>query len=451
MYRIEPRKDGRLKYALNIIDTPGFGDMRGIERDQCTVDQIRNLFTETGDKGVLYIDAVCFIVKAPDARLSISQRYLFSSLLALFGKDIESNICTFITFADGDEPPVLASLKEASLITGSVFEFNNSALFAKNNVVSNSLSPMFWEMGCRNFKKFFDQLLHFTTKSLSLTMDVLQERDQLKTFISSIHDQVQAGLSKQAELQKEIDIMKRHKSDIDNNKDFEYEVDETKHIKVELEQGVHVTNCLNCNITCHDNCMYADDDDKIHCSAMRSGSCTVCNKHCPWDSHKNARYILKYETYKVKKTYKDMKEKYEQAKGLKMNHDVLIAELNSGVKELFNYVKHMMEEIKRSKSRLNEIALRPDPLSTIEHLDLMIQAEEMESRSGFKDRIKVLQKYREMALVDEKVEKFSRTYESTEQNIKNSTEASDKKEKKSFCKQGFDFMKHFIHPTTSSK
>lgn len=68
-----------------------------------------------------------------------------------------------------------------------------------------------------------------------------------------------------------------------------------------------------------------------------------------------------------------------------MNYDVFIVEFNSGVKEFFNYVKYMMEEIKCLKSRLNEIVLRFDFLFIIEYLDLMIQVEEMESRLGFKD------------------------------------------------------------------
>lgn len=449
MYRIAPRKGSRLKYALNIIDTPGFGDTRGVERDQCTVDQIRNLFSETGEKGVLYIDAVCFIVKAPDARLSVSQRYIFSSLLALFGKDIESNICTLITFADGAEPPVLASLKEANLPIGSVFQFNNSALFASNNIGSSLLSPTFWEMGCKSFDKFFDDLHHFTTKSLSQTKNVLKEREQLKTFITSIHDQVQAGLSKQAQLQKEIDILNKHKFDIKSNKDFEYEVEDIRQIKTELEQGYYVTNCLVCNFTCHKNCVYPDNKDKIRCSAMKDGCCTICSEHCSWKKHENARFILEYKTEKVKKTYKEMKQKYEKAKGLKMSHEVLIAELNGDVEKLFKYVDHMMKEMQLSKSRLNEIALRPDPLSTVEHLDLMIQAEEMESKEGFKERIKVLQKYREMAHVDKKFETFKSTIQKTESDG-NFTEAADKKDKKSKVKQGFDFMMHLLNPTTSN-
>lgn len=56
-----------------------------------------------------------------------------------------------------------------------------------------------------------------------------------------------------------------------------------------------------------------------------------------------------------------------------------------------------------------------------------------------------------MVFVDEKVEKFFRIYELIEQNIKNFIEVLDKKEKKLFCKQGFDFMKYFIYLMISFK
>jgi predicted GTPase len=151
VYKIAPMKGSRLKYTLNIIDTPGFGDTRGIERDHAVVDQIRHLFSAKGEQGVLYLDAVCFIVKAPDARLTVVQKYIFHSIMSLFGKDIESNICTLITFADGAKPPVVASLKESKLPFGTTFQFNNSALFSENKTTNATLSPMFWEMGCCSF------------------------------------------------------------------------------------------------------------------------------------------------------------------------------------------------------------------------------------------------------------------------------------------------------------
>lgn len=418
VYKIAPQKGSRLNYTLNIIDTPGFGDARGIERDQGIVDQIRYLFSSQGGKGVLFVDAVCFIVKAPDARLTVSQKYMFSSIMSLFGKDIESNICTLITFADGAEPPVLASLKEANLPFGSTFQFNNSALFAENkNLTSTSLSPMFWEIGCNSFKNFFNQLSHFETKSLSQTKDVLKEREQLKTLISSILPQVRAGLSKLDELQEQLEILKKHKDDIENNKNFEYEVEETKQTLVDLPRGQHATNCLQCNVTCHENCAIADDDEKRVCAAMTDGICTMCTGRCIWSEHKNTPYIFRYSVEKVKKTYAEMKEKYETAYRSKMTHETYIEGLKCDIEYLFKHVQMMMEEINQCKRRLKEIALRPDPLSAVEHLDLMIQAEETERQPGYKRRIKMLHEFRQMDLVNKQVENFHQGLKLTKDDV----------------------------------
>lgn len=407
-----------MNFTLNIIDTPGFGDTRGIERDQGIINQIRQLFSSQGDKGVLFIDAVCFIVKAPDARLTVSQRYIFSSIMSLFGKDIESNICTLITFADGAEPPVLASLKEANLPFGSTFQFNNSALFAENKkLTTTSLSPMFWEMGCSSFQKFFDQLSHFETKSLTQTKDVLKEREQLKTVIASILPQVKAGLSKLGELRDQLEIFKKHKDDIENNKDFEYEVEETKQFLVDLPRGQHVTNCLQCNITCHEDCGIADDAKKSGCWAMTNGKCRICIGKCIWSDHKNTPYIFRYSIEKVKKTYTEMKQKYEQAKGSKLTHETYIEELTYDVEYLFENVKLMMAEMNRCKTRLKEIALRPDPLSVVEHIELMIEAEETEKQPGFRRRIRMLHEFKRMALVDKQIQNFDQNLKSTKDDV----------------------------------
>ena len=418
VYKIAPQKGSRLNYTLNIIDTPGFGDTRGIERDQGVIDQIRQLFSSEGEKGVLFIDAVCFIVKAPDARLTISQRYIFSSIMSLFGKDIESNICTLVTFADGAEPPVLASLKAANLPFGSTFQFNNSALFAENkNLSSTSLSTMFWEMGCNSFQNFFDQLGHFETRSLSQTKDVLKEREQLKTIIANILPQIKAGLTKLAELRDQLEIFKKHKDDIENNKDFEYEVEETKQYLVDLPRGQHVTNCLQCHTTCHEKCAIADDAGKSRCAAMRNGYCKVCIGKCIWSDHKNTPYIFRYTLEKVKKTYTEMKQKYEQARGNRLTHETYIEELTYDVDYLFENVKLMMAEMTRCKRRLKEIALRPDPLSAVEHIDLMIHAEQTERQPGYKRRINMLNRFRHMALVDKHISDFDQNLQSTKDDV----------------------------------
>lgn len=105
-----------------------------------------------------------------------------------------------------------------------------------------------------------------------------------------------------SDLRKELEIVKTHKQDIEYNKDFEYEAEETKQIQILLEPGRHVTNCLRCNLTCHKNCAYADNDDKRLCSAMYNGYCTVCIGKCIWSNHKNSKYYFAYQRKTVKKT-----------------------------------------------------------------------------------------------------------------------------------------------------
>lgn len=379
-----------MSYTLNVIDTPGFGDTRGVERDQGIIDQIRHLFSSQGDKGVLFIDAVCFVVKAPDARLTACQRYIFNSIISLFGKDIESNICTLITFADGTEPPVLTTLKESNLLIGPIFQLNNSALFAKNKNIS-SIFPtrMFWEMGCFSFQMFFDNLHNLETKSLSQTKDVLKEREQLKTITAGILPQVKAGLSKLGELKDQLEIFRKHKDE------------EAKQHLVDLPRGQHITNCLQCNVTCHDNCIYADDADKHKCYAMSSsGFCKVCIGKCIWSDHKNTPYIFKYSVEKVKKTYTEMKQKYEQAKGSTLTHESYIKELTYDVEYLFENVKLMMEEMKQCQTKLKEIALSPGRLTVVEHIEIIIEEEETERQPGYKRRIMMLHEFKRMSLVD---------------------------------------------------
>ncbi|KAH3768530.1 uncharacterized protein LOC127845595 [Dreissena polymorpha] len=235
-YTIHPQAGSRLPYTINMIDTPGFGDTRGLERDQEIVDQIRELFSEKPPKGVLYIDAVCFLIKAPDARLTPIQSYIFQSIMSLFGKDIKDNICSLITFADGMDPQVCAALNESGLPFGEFFTFNNAGLFANNEGLSQScLSPMFWEMGLVSFRNFFKHLDTLATQSLQLTSDVLYERSRLEATIQNLQPKLDIGLNKMNELKAEIKIVQDNKSIIADNKDFTYVVP-TTHQKKELFQ-----------------------------------------------------------------------------------------------------------------------------------------------------------------------------------------------------------------------
>ncbi|WAQ94889.1 hypothetical protein MAR_007360 [Mya arenaria] len=406
-YTIHPEKGSRLPYSINIIDTPGFGDTRGLERDQEIVTQIRELFSKTGPQGVDSIDAVCFLIKAPDARLTPLQSYIFQSIMSLFGKDIENNISSLITFADGIDPPVFAALLESGLPFGKRFTFNNSGLFAKNIDLDNtSLAPMFWDMGMKGFRNFFQTLDTMSKKSLRMTSDVLYERNRLEVTIKNLEPKLDAGLLKVNQLKAEIKLFEDHKADIANNKDFEYTLPLTKHVKKDLPRGQHVTNCTHCNFTCHESCAFANDEDKIKCSAMSKGYCTICPDKCFWKQHANTPYIFSFITVIEKKTYANMKAKYEEASGKLLTQEQLLEKMGQELEEMIDVIEDMMIVIQNCNTRLAQIALRPNPLSMIDHIDLMIENEKMQKKQGWLNRIKTLQTFRKRALIHNNVATF---------------------------------------------
>ncbi|CAC5401698.1 unnamed protein product [Mytilus coruscus] len=397
-YTINKMEGSTIDYTLNIIDTPGFGDTRGIVRDKRIVDQIRQFFTTPGHQGITCLDAVCFVTQAPLGKLTPPQRYIFDQILSVFGQDIKSNIFVLITFADANEPPVRAALKAADVPYQKSYKFNNSALYASpENPAEAEMGNLFWKMGRENFKIFFDELRTVESKSLLLTSEVLQLRKRLETSIQGLQKQIADGMNKLNTIKQEKEILKRHKEDIKAKKDFTYEVDEVHMYQIDLEPGVYVTNCMTCNRTCHFPCGIPDDKNKQNCAAIDDQKCTICPMHCHWTIHKNNPFRFDTYTMKVIKTYDELKKKYEVAQKEAQKHKCVLGKVKTAFTTLGQDVMKMVHEVRCYINKLNDIALRPNPLSDKDYIDLLIESEKSEKKYGWDKRINLFYKLREEA------------------------------------------------------
>ncbi|XDV26140.1 hypothetical protein PO909_029918 [Leuciscus waleckii] len=414
-YQINHMDGYRVPYSLTIVDTPGFGDTRGISHDQKITKQIQEFFSASG--GIDRIDAVCFVVQASLARLTPTQKYVFDSILSIFGKDIAENILVLVTFADGKTPPVLEAIKVAEVPYSTNdsgeplhFKFNNSALFATNKTSAEdedsdceNFDKMFWKLGFSSMRKFFTSLNTMQTKSLSLTREVLKERQQLEVLVEGLQPQINAGLTKLDEIKKTRAALEQHKAEMDANKDFEYEFEVNDPKQTENTSGSFLTNCQTCHYTCHDNCAYASDSDKYKCSAMKAGVCQICPGKCAWNVHFNQKYKWTYVPEKRKGTYQDLKKRFEAAHGQVMSKEKIFEELEKEFQVVQDIVTRLIGESQMSLERLQEIALKPNPLSTPDYIDLMIESEKQEAKPGFQDRIQSLMGVRKKAEIISKV------------------------------------------------
>ncbi|XP_026230639.1 uncharacterized protein si:ch73-170d6.2 [Anabas testudineus] len=421
VYKINHQEGFKVDYSLTIVDTPGFGDTRGIDRDRMIVEQLRNLFSS--DDGVSEIDAVCFVVQSSLARLTPTQKYVFDSILSIFGKDVAENIRVLVTFADGQRPPVLEAINVSGVPCPKTkdglpvhFKFNNSALFAESRSGANNTSEddedenfdqMFWNMGTKSMKRFFVALNQIKTKSLKLTNEVLRERQELEVSVENLQKQVKVGLVKLEEIRETREIVKEHEAEISRNEKFEIEVTVTKPNKVDIcGSGNYANNCQTCHVTCHYPCWRANDNDKRNCCTIDNyGYCKQCPGKCYWNVHFNQKYRWEYEEVKEKRKVEELKEKYLKATEAKAPVQVLIDKLKDEYKKVQDEVKKLIERSIKCLNRLKEIALKPNPLSTPEYIDMLIEGEKHELKPGWKKRVQSLKDMREKAEFMSKVDR----------------------------------------------
>ena len=397
------REGSPLNFNLTIIDTPGFGDTRGLERDQEITRHIREFFEMKGMDGVDSLHGIGFVTQASLARLTHTQKYISDSILSIFGKDIKDNILIMTTFADSAVPPVMGAVKEAKIPHSGFFRFNNSALYdGKSN-----FSKMFWEMGYASLEEFFTAFQQAGAVSLQMTREVLQERQQLETIVNGIQPQINAGLAKIDELNQVKQMLEAKESEITANKNFILKVKVIKQRKIDLPHGQYVTNCANCHSTCHDNCAYADDKDKWKCSAMSgdesNATCKVCVGHCTWRKHFNNGYFFEfYEDWETQ-TSQELYQKYNKAKSDKNKHESMIGAIQGELQKMQDGVLYNIDRTRKSLQRLDEIALRPNPLTEVDYIDLLIESEEQNKELGWQQRVKSFYAVRKKAQLVAKV------------------------------------------------
>lgn len=414
-YTFPLREGMAVDYTLTIIDTPGFGDTGGIERDREITQLIKDFFSVGGSEGIDQLHGVLFVTPASQPKLTATQTYIFETVLSIFGNDIADNIFLMTTFADSHKPKVLDAVKKAGVPYNHYFKFNNSALYADNHPTESdiesddddageSFDELSWKMGTKSFDKFYKKFDKVEAQSLVLTREVMRERQHLQLILKEMPKKIARGLSKMDELQQEEKIMRIHESDVMTSQGFKYKVTVSKQRRVCLKgRGVHVTNCLQCNYTCHYDCAYANDSDKHKCSAMLHQAdiekihCGVCTKKCGWRQHVNNPYMFEEYEDEEERTSDELRARYEQATSKKTAKEQIIDGIKSHLRALEDEIKGLIEQAKKHLDRLNSIALRPVNLSEVDYIDLLIEQEKNQGKPGFLERVKALEGFRKQA------------------------------------------------------
>ncbi len=392
------------------------------------------------------LNAVGFVVQSALVRLTASQKYIFNSVLTIFGKDIGENVRFLVTFADGDQPPVLEAITAAKLPclmdTNGLpchQSFNNCAIYKSKTSANTKRLQYCWEDAIENFKSFFDQMADMPIKSLQMTKEVLDLKKHLEIQLDFMHRDINQQLMKMEELRKTEEIIALNRDKVDANKNFDVKVPVSKKVKVHVG-GENALNCITCQVTCHYPCnpslwkgfcsafwrsenivpnmagamnvfqsmtnlrsepirvlSAVVDTVKNTASNLVSLRCNVCPGNCPGGDHRNEDAKWDFVQQEETRTMDDVRQKYQEAMGRQLSAEGILNGMQNEVEQLKSDIIKTMAEITRCSNVLREKALRGDPLSTLEYIQIIIDDERRDEKPGYEERIKSLEDVLERA------------------------------------------------------
>ena len=370
---------------VRIIDTPGFGDTRGVAEDARTMEKFKTLFTEEIDE----VDYILLCVKAGETRWTPANQYVYDSILQMFGKDAQERFILMCTFADAAIPKCIETL-EPHMTWREYFLFNNSALYTPA-AQGNKMTKFFWDMGMRSVRDFLDFVKKENALPLSLAQskEVLQARKWLQASIDAEMKRIEDGFQELDSVHKVIQQIKNHAEQINQNGSFEYEAEEYYFKRVPLPKGKVYQLCSVCQVTCCQKCEWPPNATQSQCTYFYFGrNCPMCPGRCPKSAHVRTTEVVTKELRKVKKIWEDKKKAHEAGKLRLSRAQEALREKEEKVMTIWKEVTTGIQHVQKLLAELDQKALKPRAFTNVDFFQKLIDEEKETKKPGYLDRVK---------------------------------------------------------------
>ena len=87
------------------------------------------------------------------------------------------------------------------------------------------------------------------------------------------------------------------------------------------------------------------------------------------------------------RTSQELYDRYTEAETAKDKLENMIGEMEKELQEMQSVVLYNIRRARECLQRLDEIALRPNPLTEVEYIDLLIESEKQQKKPGWKNRV----------------------------------------------------------------
>ena len=422
VYDIHNYEGFKVNCSLTIVDTPGYGE--DLAKNQEITNMIRTFFEE--NEGEQQMDSVGFVVNSTQPNPTATDKFIYESMTSIFGEDVGENSIHLLTFADKKEdPPLLSAIKENDQFPHC--KFDNSAFFSNNKLhIDDSDSDsseeddaekyeksrkfatefayknFLWNANQNNLRFLFKFINSTTYKSLSSSRKLVEETTRIVAAVDGLENLLRIGLMKMEELRTIRQNLTNQEDQIGGNVEFQLNVALKK--KLVVPYGQFLTNCINCNITCHQTCGSANEkaecDIMDHSKPISVRTCRVCPDNCMWIVHASQPFRWEHVQQKETTSAAAIKEKYEEKLKRKLTAAEFLMELDLEIKANERAVLGRFDAVVEYNKRLDEMSKGETSLTTLQIINQRIVGEKKEKSDGFDERIKSLKSIRLLHVIN---------------------------------------------------
>ena len=208
-------KEGLNFPPLKIIDTPGFGDTEGIEKDLEHIKKFQEIF----ENQLVVINCICFVVKAAEIRVDFHQKYIFNNIMNLFAENVKDNFIVEVTNFSPYKENEIPNIIEHTLSVENSFYYQN--VLKKSNMSREEILKTDWYFASNN-KIIFDNEIE-NNKREALNFEETEEKiiyfiNKLKNLESKIIKESSNVIKKRIESQIQIEGLTEKMDRLNDNK-----------------------------------------------------------------------------------------------------------------------------------------------------------------------------------------------------------------------------------------
>lgn len=393
-YIEDKRRDGSERCHVKIIDTPGFGDVRGPEYDHKIAEQFEKLFKTEIDT----LDYILLVVKAPMTRWTARSQYIYQQVQKVFGADAKRRFILMCTFADGGKPNALGILKN-HLHWETYFSFNNSALYTPSGTptAKTNNTKMYWDICTGSVNKFLKYVTdqRRSPLSLSMTKENIQTQKYLFDSIANAQRQISIGFSK-------LDDIKTTLAEIERNRDIINKTGaltttqtqiKTRLVRERFPGGAMYQMCTECETSCCQVCKWPANETESVCTYFGSAYGYKCTCGHGKSTHIRSVDKITKETYEVTETFEvtaNVQQKRRGEQGLSTAQR-LFNSYKRQIQTVFSDIVNNMQRSKDCLTKLDSISMCKFNYSNADYFEQMIKTEEATKEAGYQKRVKYLQ------------------------------------------------------------